>query len=172
MLRRKTYVALLCVLPLTAQAQVPLPSAAPLPAPMQPSAPPPPAQALKASPQAFLEEIYQPYLQKGFKGQPYWEATRFFEPELARAMDQNRQDARQRGKPPVLNGDPFVNAQDWQISGLVVAALPAGTGATGNVIFSNQGEPQHLTIDLVQTPDGWRIAEIRGLGLRALYKLR
>ena len=135
-------------------------------------------QAQTKTPQAFLEEIYKPYLEKDFKGQAYWEADRFFEPALAGAMMLNRQAAEKSGQAPILNADPFVDPKespkDWQISNLAVAATTvAGGGATGQVLFINQKKPSHLTINLVQTPAGWRIAEIRGGGasLRALYKL-
>ena len=135
-------------------------------------------QAQTKSPQAFLEDLYKPYLEKDFKGQAYWEADRFFEPALASAMILNRQDAEKNGKAPLLNADPFVDPKDspkdWQISNLAVAAAAvANGGVTGQVLYVNQKKPSHLTINLVQTPAGWRIAEIRGGGasLRGLYKL-
>ncbi|MDP1965201.1 MAG: hypothetical protein Q8K93_23710 [Reyranella sp.] len=39
--------------------------------------------------------------------------------------------------------------------------------------FENQGKPVRLTVDLIQTPVGWRIADIAAPSgsLRALYKL-
>ncbi|MFI4998588.1 MAG: DUF3828 domain-containing protein [Reyranellales bacterium] len=135
-------------------------------------------QAQTKSPQAFLEDIYKPYLEKDFKGQAYWEADRFFEPMLAGAMASNRKDAETRGQAPLLNVDPFVDPKelpkDWQISNLAAAATPGANGAgTGQILFVNQKTPSHLTVNLVQTPAGWRIAEIRGssASLRTLYKL-
>jgi hypothetical protein len=187
MLRRKAIAALLCALPpLGALAQTKGPASGPIQgpllapaipqAPVQGGAPTPPTPpAPPTSPQAFLENIYRPYLKKDFKGQPYWEAADYFEPDLARAMDQDREEAKRASKPPALNADPFVNGTDRLITDLEVAAFSSGNGgngAIGNVIFSNQGGPQHVTIDLVKTPLGWRIAEIRGTGLRARYKLR
>ena len=181
MLRRKTIVGLLCVLPLGAAAQMPIP--APEPAPGQAPAP---ARAPTIArpehttptvagppPEKFLDDLYRPYLDKGFKGQPYREASRFFEPALAAAMEQNRKDADAAGKQPLLSGDPYVDPKDWLIKNLEVAASMAGDRAFGTVLFTNQGSPRHLTIELVKTPAGWRIAEIRGGSgsLRALYKL-
>ena len=132
------------------------------------------AQAQSQTAQTFLEEIYKPYLLQGFKGQPYQEAERFFEPVLAKAMLQDIQDAKKRGEPPRLNGDPFVDSQNWWISDLTVSAVPKGAGATGIVLLINQKKPRSINVDLIQTPAGWRIAEIRGASgtLRGLYKLR
>jgi hypothetical protein len=124
--------------------------------------------------QAFLESIYLPYRQRGFKGQPYTDFERFFAPDLARAMKRESDYAKRRGEPPIINGDPFVDAQDWQITDLVVRATGSGDKATGVVSFSNQGKPKRLALELVRTEAGWRIADIAGAGgsLRALYKVR
>ncbi len=185
MLRRAATAALLCVLSLAAQAQLPIPAPEPAaPPPTAPAPTPAPAPAARPapvasqavpgpSPEKFLDDLYRPYLDKNFKGQPYSEAARFFEPVLAAAMEQNRKEAAAAGKPPALSADPFVDPKDWLISRLEVAAAPTAAGATGSVLFVNQGAPRHLTISLVKTPAGWRIAEIRGgtVSLRALYKL-
>jgi hypothetical protein len=126
------------------------------------------------TPQAFLQALYDPYLRRDFRGQPYWEAARFFAPELARAMDRDMRQAKQQKQPPTLNGDPFVDAQEWSVSDLVVRASGAGETATGVVSFANFGQPKRLAIDLVKTPSGWRIADIAGSSgsLRMLYKIR
>lgn len=83
--------------------------------------------------------------------------------------------ARQRGDVPTLNGDPFVDAQDWEITNLAMAVVPKGTAAaTGTVTFANLRQAKRLVIDLEQTPAGWRIADIRGPNgaLSVLYKGR
>ena len=133
-----------------------------------------PAAAQLPTAQAFLQSVYEPYLKAGFKGQPYTDAARFFAPDLARAMARDMQTAKQRGQPPTLDGDPFVDAQDWQVSNLVVRVSGAGDTATGVVSFTNLGRPKRLAIDLVRTDAGWRIADIAGSSgsLRALYKVR
>lgn len=134
-----------------------------------------PALAQQASPQMFLEAIYKPYLAKDFPGQPYQEASRFFVPALARAMTADFAAARRRGDVPTLNGDPFVDAQDWEITRLAIAVVPKGTAAaTGTVTFANLGQAKRMLVDLEQTPAGWRIADIRGPNgaLSALYTRR
>ena len=147
-LRRNALAAAFCLLPFAANAQ--------------------------QTAQAFLQSIYEPYLKRDFKGQPYWEAARFFAPDLARAMDRDMRLAKQRRHPPTLDGDPFVDAQDWQITDLVVRASGSGDSATGVVTFANLGKPKRLAIELTRTQAGWRVADIAGSSgsLRMLYKIQ
>ena len=132
------------------------------------------AQAQEQTAQAFLQSIYTPYLKRDYKGQPYWEAARFFAPDLARAMDRDMRQAKQRGQPPTLDGDPFVDAQEWQVTALIVRSSGGGDSATGVVTFENFGKPKRLAIELLKTPAGWRIADIAGSSgsLRTLYKVQ
>lgn len=125
----------------------------------------------------FLKSIYEPYKQAGFKGQPYWEAERFFTTELAQAINRDFQEAKKRREVPALDGDPFVDAQDWSIAaiGYAVSTGGADSHAAAVVTFSNSGQFRQLAVFLIQTPQGWRIDDIVGRGgssLRALYKLR
>ena len=145
--RRRLLLAALCALPLAAQGQ-------------------------GSTPDAFLHEIYDPYLKGGFQGQPYWQVSRFFVPELARTIDADMRDAKRRGEVPKLDGDPFLDAQEWQIKDLAITVTAEGTKATGKVTFDNFGKRVAITLDLRQTPLGWRIAEIRwpSGSLGGLYK--
>lgn len=127
-------------------------------------------------PLAFLQRIYEPYRQQGFKGQPYWEAERFFVDDLAQAILRDFAAAKKRNEVPTLDGDPFIDAQDWSIPSFEYTTSKTGTGraAAGIVTFVNLDQPKQLALFLVETPDGWRIDDIvgRGTSLRALYKLR
>src|SRR4051812_19091540 len=115
MMKRRTIVLLGILLPLSAQAQQPTQQTA----------------------QAFLESLYAPYRAKGFNGQPYTQAERFFEPTLAAAMQRDYVLAQKNGVPPTLNGDPFVDAQEWEVTELSVHAAASGEQATGMVSFVN-----------------------------------
>ena len=130
------------------------------------------AQAQTAS--QFLASIYEPYRKADFKGQPYREARRFFTADLAAAMDKDYDEAKKRKEVPTLDGDPFIDAQDWKIDSLAYATTTAGDKASGAVTFTNLGEPKGVVLSLVKTPSGWRISEIIGAGgsLRALFKLK
>lgn len=134
------------------------------------------ALAQRLSAQAFLEATYRPYLDRRYPGQNYDEPGRFFAPDLAHAMKADAAAAARRREVPLLNGDPFVCAQDWEIGKLTVSVSTAGTHTTGIVTFDMMGKPRRVTLDLVETPAGWRIADIvcssDPTSLRALYKLR
>jgi hypothetical protein len=84
--------------------------------------------------------------------------------------------AHKAGEVPMLNGDPFIDAQDWEISSVKTAVKSTGAStAVATVAFVQFMEPRTVTLDLVTTPDGWRIVDIRwarGDSLRALYKLK
>jgi hypothetical protein len=124
--------------------------------------------------QAFLDNLYAPYRAKGFKGQDYHQAERFFEPTLAAAMQRDYQLAQKMGVPPTLNGDPFVDAQEWDITNLSIRVAASGEQATGMVSFNNFKQKKTVAIELVLTKPGWRIANIAGAGgsLRTLYKVK
>lgn len=132
------------------------------------------AAAQAPTAQAFVEGIYRPYLQQGFAGQPYEQTARFFAPALAQAMERDFREAKRRNEPPTLNGDPFVDAQDWEIAKLAIDVTTNADTATARVSFQNAGAPKRVVLELVRTPAGWRIAEIKAPSgsLKALYKLR
>ena len=132
------------------------------------------ASAQPATAQAFVENLYRPYLTKGFQGQPYDQTARFFAPTLAQTMDRDYREARRRNEVPALNGDPFVDAQDWEISKLSIDVTTNGDSATARVSFQNFGESKRVLLELAKTPAGWRIAEIKAPSgsLKALYKLK
>ena len=146
-MRRRLLLAALCAVPLAAQGQ-------------------------SSTPDAFLHAIYDPYLKEGFKGQPYWQVSRFFAPEIARIMEADMRDAKRRGEVPKLDGDPFLDAQDWQIKDLAISVATEGAKATGKATFDNLGKRVEITLDLLQTPVGWRIADIKwpSGSLSGLYK--
>jgi hypothetical protein len=143
---RRRLVAAFCLLPVAAQAQV-------------------------QTAEAFLHAIYDPYLDADFKGQPYWQPSRFFVADLARIIEDDMRDAKRRSEVPKLDGDPFLDAQDWEIKNLRIAVTPDGSKAVGRVTFDNAGTATEIVLDLQQTPAGWRISEIKAPSgsLRALF---
>jgi len=72
-----------------------------------------------------------------------------------------------------LSGDPFIDAQDWEVKGLAIDLKEGGPArAVANVTFTNFGEARHVRLDLIKTAAGWRIDDIhwRQGSLRGLYK--
>jgi hypothetical protein len=132
--------------------------------------------AQEQTPLQFLQSIYDPYYKTAnFKGQSYWEVDRFFAPDLARAIDKDFAEAKKRKEVPTLDGDPFVDAQDWKIESVVYAVTMIKDGkAAGAVAVVNLGEPKGIVLNLVKTPAGWRISDIvtANGSLRALFKLK
>jgi hypothetical protein len=99
--------------------------------------------------------------------------ARYFTPALAALIDRDAQQAKAKDEPPQLNGDPFIDAQDWDIDKLTVDLNESGKErATASVKFANFGEAREVRLDLVKTASGWRIDDIhwRDGSLRALYK--
>jgi hypothetical protein len=139
-----------------------------------------PALAEDMTALAFVTSIYNTYKGKNAKGLPLDSARtiqRYFEPSLAALISKDQKDAARRHDVPALDGDPFVDAQDWDITAFDVAlasSTPNMTRAT--VSFRNAGEPVSIVLDLVRFNNDWRISDItwrrdgKGEALRGLYK--
>lgn len=136
------------------------------------------ASAQSGSARVFVEAIYKPYLNKGFKGISYSSEAglrRYFEPKLAEAMIKDAKAAAKRKEVGTLDGDPFIDAQDWEISTLVIdVKTSGGDRAKAMVSFTNLGQPKNISLDLVKTRAGWRIADIVASSgsLRNLFKVK
>jgi len=136
------------------------------------------ANAEIASPQAFVDGIYKHYLGQDSKGlalSSEADVRRYFAQPLADAIVKDFAAAHKAGEVPMLNGDPFIDAQDWEISNLKTTVKSTGANtAVATAAFVIFMERRTVTLDLVVTPAGWRIAEIRSPSgsLRALYMLK
>lgn len=135
-----------------------------------------PAISAEQSVQDFLSGIYGKYKGRdakgAFSGKP-GEYARYFTPSLAALIEADAQAAAKRGDVPTLDGDPFVDAQDWDIRAFAIETRESGADkAVGTVKFRNVEENVSMTLDLVKTKDGWRVDDIRGprrKSLRALF---
>ena len=69
--------------------------------------------------------------------------------------------------------DPFIDAQDWDISAVDVAVRDTSAEkASATVSFKNLGKPTTVVLDLVKLRGEWRIADInwgRKQTLRTLF---
>jgi hypothetical protein len=132
------------------------------------------AMAAEPSATSFVEAIYAPYKIKDGQGIPLDSDAalkRYFEPRLAALIIKDRNNA--AGELPTLDMDPFIDAQDWDISAVDIAVRDTGADkASATVSFKNLGKPTSVVLDLVKLKDGWRIADInwgRKRTLRALF---
>ncbi len=138
------------------------------------------ARADDATALAFVKAIYAAYKGKNTKGitlDTDAELRRYFEPSLAALISKDRNDAARHHDVPTLDGDPFIDAQDWDIRSFDIAVNDAGNGkATSTVKFVNAGQPMTVALDLVSTGNTWRIADItwqhdgKPKTLRGLFK--
>jgi Protein of unknown function (DUF3828) len=139
-----------------------------------------PALAADGSATAFVTGIYDTYKGSGAKGLPLdTERTvrRYFEPSLAALIINDRSKAARRGEVGALDGDPFIDAQDWNIDKFDIEVADTGPGkAKATVKFANLDRPATIVLDLVKIKNDWRISDITSLhdgkpdSLRALFK--
>jgi hypothetical protein len=132
------------------------------------------AMAADPSATSFVEAIYAPYKVKDGKGSPLDSDAalkRYFEPRLAALIIRDREKA--AGELSTLDMDPFIDAQDWDISAVDIAVRDTSAEkASAKVSFKNLGKPTTVVLDLVKLRGEWRIADInwgRKQTLRALF---
>jgi hypothetical protein len=123
-----------------------------------------PAMAADPAATAFVQAIYATYIGKDAKGVALdKDATirRYFEPSLAALMIKDAHDAARKGDAPNLDGDPFIDAQDWDIKNFDIAVSDdSADKATATVKFVNVDKPQTVVLALIKLKDGWRIHDI------------
>jgi Protein of unknown function (DUF3828) len=60
-----------------------------------------------------------------------------------------------------LDFDPFVDGQDWELSGLKISQVyRSGGEARVRAVFANFGEPRNVVFNLVREDGRWRIDDI------------
>lgn len=135
-----------------------------------------PAQAQKPDAKAFVENIYKSYVGKNAPAidlSTREALDRYFTPSLAELIDKDAIEAEKQQEAPLLNGDPFVDAQDWEIAEpSVTIQESSGERATATATFKNFGKSVSVRLMLVLTPKGWRVDDVfwsEG-NLRGLYK--
>ena len=127
----------------------------------------PSLRADEPSPEGFLKAIYDRYVGDAKKalGIPLdsdRKIRRYFAPELAALIIKDRKEAAKRKEPPTLDGDPFVDAQEWHITAVSIAvSREAADQALATVSFKNFDKPVTLHLELVHSKDGWKIGDIR-----------
>jgi hypothetical protein len=126
-----------------------------------------PAFAAGTSALAFVTDIYSGYKGKDAKGRPLDNERairRYFEPSLAALMIKDQKIAAKRGEVGLLDGDPFIDAQDWDIADFDISVADTAPGkARATVKFTNLGKPATVTLDLVVVKNEWRIGDITWL---------
>jgi hypothetical protein len=64
---------------------------------------------------------------------------------------------------PILDFDPLIDAQDYQLTNLNVTtdAVVANSHATVRANFTNAGAPSEVVYDLIWENGGWRVDNVR-----------
>jgi len=126
-----------------------------------------PAFAADPGATAFVTAIYSAYKGKDAKGVPLENERvirRYFEPTLAAAMAKDQKAAARRNEVGLLDFDPFLDAQDWDVGAFDIAVSDAAAGtAKATVKFVNQSEAMTVVLDLVQAKNDWRVYDITWL---------
>jgi hypothetical protein len=133
------------------------------------------AIAAEQSAKDFVASIYAAYKGKGSKGitlDTRAKVARYFTPSLAKLINDDSAAAKKRQEVGALDGDPFIDAQDWEISDVAVDVKEEGTKAVATVKFKNFTDDKTVVLDLVKLKQGWRIDEIKmpSGSLRDLFK--
>jgi Protein of unknown function (DUF3828) len=126
-----------------------------------------PALAADSAATAFVTAIYNTYKGKDAKGLPLENERiirRYFESTLAAAIAKDQKAAARRNEVGLLDFDPFLEAQDWDVGAFDIAVSDAAAGtAKATVKFVNQGEAMTVVLDLVQVKNDWRVYDITWL---------
>ena len=129
---------------------------------------------------AFLHSVYDRYI--GSQDQaPFIDYTkerelqRYFEPSLAKIIADDSARAAKKGDVGTLDGDPFIDAQDWNIRSFDIQVTPIDADHANAVVkFDNSGEAKLLRVQLVRISGAWKIHDIDYGGeegtLRGLFK--
>jgi hypothetical protein len=124
-----------------------------------------PVLAADDSATAFVTGIYETYKGSGAKGLPLdtdRAVRRYFEPSLAALIIRDRKKA--RGEVGQLDGDPFIDAQDWNIDKFDIEVADTAPGnAKTTVKFVNLDKPTTIFLDLVKFENDWRVGDITWL---------
>jgi hypothetical protein len=130
--------------------------------PAQEKAPAPPAASASADPAAVIRPLYARYTTPNaefpdFEHQAPWSADLWTQLATMSA----RSDALNE---PILDFDPLIGAQDYQLTNLNVTneAVVEGSTAVVRAAFDNAGAHQEIVYDMVWEGGGWRVNNVRG----------
>ena len=120
-----------------------------------------PPAAAAPDPADAIRPLYDRYLTEGaqfpdFREQAPWSVSLWTQLEaMTRRSEQINE--------PILDFDPLIDAQDYQITDLNVAteALAEGSHATVRATFNNAGRPAEVVYDLIWEGGAWKVDNIR-----------
>jgi hypothetical protein len=115
-------------------------------------------------PDVFLRAVYDRYVGENVGSIDYSKEAvlrQYFTPELVAMMMKDRAAADAANEVPRLNGDPFLNAQDWKIASFDIKTVPiSATRAEATVKFTNYNRQESFKVSLWFVDGAWRIDDI------------
>lgn len=115
-------------------------------------------------PAMVIRQLYEPYLTEGatfpdFQNQAPWSASLW---TLLQAMMARSQAINE----PILDFDPLIAAQDYQLANLNVAteSMVEASSAVVRASFTNAATPTEVVYDMIWEGDRWKVDNIRGEG--------
>lgn len=131
-------------------------------------------EAAKAAPEDLVKELYKAGQEKSpfFQNKNRKLLDHYFAKELADLIWKDAQTP--EGEVGALDFDPLYNAQDTEITKLVISKAKTKDGKTTvPVTFMNFDEKHSITFDLVQKDVVWKISDIDyGKGMTLLKQLK
>lgn len=125
--------------------------------------------------QKFVESIYQQYVGKDAPGvalDSNEALLQYFTPDLAALIAVDMQLAEKNSEPPALDGDPFVDGQDWDIKSFSASVKDTSPDTAAAVVtMDNMGAKRTVELALKKTQAGWRVDDIHWAEgtLRGIY---
>lgn len=112
---------------------------------------------------AFVDKLFAAYANDG-EPDLFTKPDQTFEPELAAALAKLAERTEKNGTIEASQeADPICACQDYgDVSHSIDTLTVDGAKAKAVVTFTNFGKAEKRTIDLVSTPEGWRIQDIDG----------
>lgn len=115
-------------------------------------------------PSQVVRQLYDPYLTEGATFPELREAAPW-SASLGALLEAMTARSRAIGE-PILDFDPIIGAQDYQLADLNVVneAVAENSHAVVRASFTNIGAREEIVYDLVWEGDRWRVDNIRGDG--------
>lgn len=119
------------------------------------------------TPKALLESIYQSYATDEFP-----EDSESIYSQKLKALFEADRERTPEGEIGAIDFDPFVNAQDYDLSNLDIGEPEITDNlATSTVRFENLGEKNTLVISMVKEADGWKVDDVQSTEGEVQWKL-
>ena len=115
-------------------------------------------------PAEAIRPLYARYMTQGSPAPPFQDQAPWSGELWSQLEAMNRRS--EAANEPILDFDPLIGAQDYQLSNLNVTTdgVVAQSHAVVRASFDNLGQHTEILYDMVWANDGWRVDNIRGDG--------